>query len=77
MTFTCHETTVPDESDEGEMKDGPNAQHCGGALIILEKLERPNQMMRIAERLGFYDRRKLDMHAPVFDSIEDFIDAQA
>lgn len=64
-TFTCHKTTVPDEEDG--MVDGPNAQHCAGALIFLEHQERPNQMMRIAERLGFYDRTKLDMEAPVPD----------
>ncbi len=66
-TFTCHKTTVHD-GDSGDMKDGPNAQHCAGALILLEKLRRPSQMMRIAERLGLYDRTKLEMKAPVFDS---------
>lgn len=39
--------------------------HCAGALIFLEKRNRPNQMMRIAERTGSYDRRTLDMKAPV------------
>jgi len=43
---------------------------------LLEKLERPSQMMRICERIGMYDRRKLDMDAPVFESFEDMIDAQ-
>jgi hypothetical protein len=80
QTFTCHETTVPcdDEDGEafGEMQDGPKAQHCAGALILLEKLEQPNQMMRWMERLGQYDRTKLDMDAPVFDDIEQFIEAQ-
>lgn len=66
-TFTCHETTVSSDYDDGEMIDGPNAQHCAGALIFLEHLGEPNQMMRIGERLGFYDRTKLDMKAPVFD----------
>ncbi len=59
-SFTCHKT----------IKDYyPNVkheQHCAGALIYLEKLGnygRPNQEMRIAERLGFYDRTKLDMNS--------------
>ena len=74
-TFTCHKTTVPVEDDDGEcdMMDGPNAEHCAGALILLEKLERPNQMMRIAERLGMYDRTKLDMKAPVVSSAAEFV----
>ena len=50
--------------------------HCAGALILLEKLNLPSQMMRIAERLGMYDRRKLDMLAPVFDSFVAMIKAQ-
>lgn len=77
--FTCHETTVPVEGDDGstDMEDGPNAQHCAGALILLEKLERPSQMMRICERLGMYDRRKLDMDAPVYESFEEMTEACA
>lgn len=77
-SFTCHQTTVPCEGEEsfGSMKDGPNAQHCAGALILLEKLEQPNQMMRWMERIGQYDRKKLDMNAPVFDTVDEFIDAQ-
>jgi hypothetical protein len=74
-TFTCHKTTV--ETEEGEMVDGPNAEHCAGALILLEKLDQPNQMMRIAERIGMYDRRKLDMDSPVFDNEDEFVEAQS
>jgi hypothetical protein len=40
-------------------------QHCGGALILMEKLEQPHQMM------WMYDPTKLDLDAPVFDSWED------
>ena len=65
-----------DEEGNSEMEDGPNAQHCSGALIVLEKLEQPNQMIRISERLGLYDRRKLNMKAPVFDDFDEFAEAQ-
>jgi hypothetical protein len=77
-TFTCHKTNEFEEGDEGwtETVETPSSQHCGGALIFLEKQERPNQMMRIAERLGLYDMRKLDMDAPVFDSARAFVAAQ-
>jgi hypothetical protein len=76
--FPCHETTRDDEDDScsGHYTPKGGEIHCAGALILLEKLERPSQMMRISERLGFYDRRKLDMDAPVFDSFEDMMDAQ-
>jgi hypothetical protein len=39
--------------------------HCAGMLIFLEKRNQPTQMMRICERLGLYDRTKLDMAAKV------------
>lgn len=69
-TFSCHKTN---DFSSGEVEETENSQHCAGALVLLEKRNQPNQMMRIAERLGFYDRHKLDMAAPVFDSTKDFI----
>lgn len=67
-TFECHETSG--------LKDCKReAQHCAGALIMLERSDRPSQMMRIVERLGMYDRRKLDMSSPVFDTPEEWIEA--
>jgi hypothetical protein len=63
-SFPCHKQCV--ENDDGEfVARGPKTQHCAGALIFLEKQKRSHQMMRIAERLGHYDRTKLDMGAPV------------
>lgn len=70
QTFTCHKTL--DYDGEGNTVVGSKSQHCAGALIMLEKTERPNQMMRIAERLGLYDHTKLDMNSPVFENAESF-----
>lgn len=39
--------------------------HCAGALIFNEKRGYANQMMRICERLEFYDASKLNMEAKV------------
>jgi len=72
--FPCHETTEFDDDGEPIRNDGEI--HCAGALIVMEREEEPNQMMRIAERLGSYDRSKLVMDAPVFDSFEEMIEAQ-
>jgi hypothetical protein len=66
--FHCHKTGYLDESDEeagGEYLPTADSQHCAGALIFNEKRDDPNQMMRIAERLGIYDRTKLNMKAKV------------
>lgn len=65
-TFPCHKTTVDSEDGEDDLMAGPKSEHCAGAMILLECLERPNQMMRIAERLRMYDFTKLDMRSPVF-----------
>lgn len=79
QTFPCHKTVdYSDEEDEYEGDchiSGSDEQHCAGATIFLEKLECPNQMMRIAERLGLYDHTKLDMDAPVWDSREEMEEA--
>ncbi len=79
-TFPCHETTEEDEDGEAIM-NSKKWKFCGGAAIMLEKSQDPktqptNQMLRIAERLGFYDHTKLDLNAPVFDSFTDMIEAQ-
>jgi hypothetical protein len=58
-----------DDDDDGERaRDTSGEAHCAGALIMLERLGQPSQMMRIGERLGLYDRTGLDMEAPVFES---------
>jgi hypothetical protein len=66
--FPCHKTAEHvegDETEEGGYVAKPESVHCAGALIYLEKRNRPHQMMRIAERLGLYDRTRLDMTADV------------
>lgn len=61
--FACHKACkVNDGVFQARSQKTP---HCAGALIFLEKRKQPHQMMRIAERLGLYDRSKLNMNAPV------------
>lgn len=61
--FPCHQTAEADE--EGDYQATEKSVHCAGALIFNEKRDAPNQLMRIMERLGLYDRTKLDMKANV------------
>jgi hypothetical protein len=74
--FPCHKASdlVEDEDGFGEYhaKPGDKTPHCAGALIFNEKREQPHQMMRICERLGFYDYTKLDMEANVGSSPADY-----
>lgn len=72
--FCCHQTT--EVNDDGEYEPTPESSHCAGALIFLENLEQPHHMMRICERLGLYDRTKLNMEAPVFASVEEVEEAE-
>jgi hypothetical protein len=58
------------------MVETKDSQQCAGALILLEKLGLPSNLMRVMERIRVYDRRKLDMESPVFDSWEEMVDAQ-
>lgn len=68
QTFQCHKTLgLPRGKHE----------HCAGAMIMLEHMDRPNQMMRIMERMKFYDRTKLNMQAPVFGNTVQFIEFHA
>lgn len=64
--FPCHKTAKLNDDDlDGGYEATENSVHCAGALIFNEKRETPHQMMRICERLGFYDMTKLDMEASV------------
>lgn len=68
--FACHKTCKIDEDGDSEtagdfIPRNENTPHCAGALIFREFQDNPHQMMRICERMGFYDRRKLNMDAPV------------
>lgn len=76
--FACHMTLdyTDAATNAGLPVETPKSQHCAGALILLEKVNRPSQMMRICERLGFYDHTKLNLKAPVFDTWKEMIDAQ-
>jgi hypothetical protein len=74
-TFPCHKTVdYQDYDDEDEIPQGH--RHCAGALIFAEKCNRSGtQMMRIAKRIGLYDRRKLDAASfpKVWDSLKQWL----
>jgi hypothetical protein len=72
--FCCHKTGETND-ETGSIEPQPESQHCAGALIMLEKMGKQHQMMRIAERLGMYDPSRLDMDAPVFGSFAEVCEA--
>lgn len=66
-SFTCHDDIDQSEQDKS---------HCAGVLIMLEAQRKPNQLMRIAERLGLYHRTLLSSSVLVFDSFEEWVSSQ-
>lgn len=76
QTFSCHETTVSDEDEDGSpaRREVDTTQHCAGAMILLEKLGVPNRGMFLAVRFEMYDPTRLRMASPVFDTAEEFIE---
>lgn len=83
QTFPCHETIDYDEDTDDEEPYyavwGDDWQYCAGALIILMRMERPNQMMRIGMRFNGdgkgFDPDLLDMDAPVYEDLDDWVTA--
>lgn len=71
-SFDCHKT-LDYSSEDGSGETTDKSMHCAGAMIVLEHEERPNQIMRIAERLGFYDHTKLNMDSPVPQSMDEWV----
>ena len=69
-TFSCHKTVNYDDDEPTER--GSRERQCSGVLITLEREDAPNQMMRIGERIGMYDRTKLNMDANVYDSLDEW-----
>lgn len=66
-TFSCHKTGR-NESREGE-------NHCAGALIVLRRDQVGfSGALSVACASGWLDWRALDDNAPVFKSLEEFID---
>jgi len=61
--FPCHKSAELNEEDGYIATD--KSVHCAGALIFNEKRNNPHQMMRIAERFGMYDYKKLDLKSDI------------
>lgn len=70
--FYCHKT-VDYSGDDGEGRVAGKSRVCAGFLVTMEKEGRANQPTRIAERLGLYDRTQVDMDAPTYDSMEEWV----
>lgn len=76
-TFACHKVVYsPRKRDKLGRFLRKMEQHCAGALIVMENEGRQGDMQQIAERLGMYDHKKLQLDSPCFKSFGDFVEAQ-
>jgi len=74
--FTCHKTIDYGAAEDAERRPyDASEQHCAGATITLWRMGAPNQWMRWAGRLGLFDPGKLDMSAPVYSDLDEFVSA--
>lgn len=76
--FPCHETTERrvDEAGEAYLADGARSRFCAGAMATMLTEGQPNQMLRIAIRLGWLDPDRLAAaDIPVHPSLADWVRA--
>ena len=59
-SFQCHKTVEYDEFDDDILRQGAKPQQCAGLMAVLHRMDEPNQIMRMAERIGTLDCRELD-----------------
>lgn len=73
-SFSCHKTTEFD--DEGTRVSIGNETHCAGILILLAKTDHlwDSLITRIAAMVGAFDPKRLHLTAPVYNTIEAFIE---
>jgi hypothetical protein len=78
--FPCHlsanDTSDDDEDGGFEFSSNGNTQHCVGALIMyLKEGELSTPGTGNDEDLFEFLAERVDLNAPVFESIEDFLEA--
>lgn len=66
-SFTCHSDIHRRTHDRNQ---------CVGAMLILDKLEQPNQIMQIASRLKLFDATQLQGRDDVFDNFDAWVVSQ-
>lgn len=84
-TFYCHKTidydVEPEYDENGCEVDGPDSQigsrarACAGALITMEKSGEQSFIMQIAQRFGLYEPKHLNMDAPVYGSLKEWVES--
>lgn len=75
--FQCHNTVDYDAVDDDGYPingQGDNPQQCAGLMAILHREGRPNQIMRVAERISDFDPSTVDPRHEAYESLADAIE---
>jgi hypothetical protein len=64
--FQCHATVDYKAFDDDEKRQGDRPQQCAGLMTLLHRLNQPNQIMQVAERLGHLNPATLDPKHEVY-----------
>lgn len=80
--FHCHKTTYggswtyDEEGNERRYLVGGTEAMCAGALITMQKEGLLNMVSRLGIFLGFYDPDTIDLSAPTYGSLDEFVEAK-
>jgi len=74
--FHCHHTVDYETDDDGEGVITKDSQLCAGAMAFtLKTMGHPNQIMRIAERLGTLDLDAVEAQGrDTYDNIDEMVE---
>jgi hypothetical protein len=75
-SFQCHKTVDYDNEDDPIKRQGTKPQQCAGLMSLLHRAGKPNQIMQVGERLGYFDGSKL-VHADAYESIDATMEAHS
>ena len=65
--FQCHKTV---DYAGGTPRPGERPQQCAGLMAVLHREGQPNQIMQVAEGLGYLDPDALDPNGEAYASID-------
>jgi hypothetical protein len=66
VAFQCHKTVDYEAWNDEVKRQGDRPQQCAGLMALLHRMNEPNQIMRVAERIGVLDCAKLDPENEVY-----------
>ena len=66
VAFQCHKTVDYEQWDDAQRRQGDRPQQCAGLMAILHRINEPNQIMQVAERLGYLDPALLDPNGEAY-----------